>query len=62
VQVAVEEKTNEIPVARALLPALPRAGRILTADALHTQVETAQAILDHGGDYLLVVKRNQETL
>jgi predicted transposase YbfD/YdcC len=62
VQVAVEEKTNEIPVARALLPALPLAGRILTADALHTQVETAQAILAHGGDYLLVVKRNQETL
>jgi predicted transposase YbfD/YdcC len=61
-QVRVEETTNEIPVARALLPALPLAGRVLTADALHTQVETAQAILDHDGDYLLVVKRNQETL
>jgi predicted transposase YbfD/YdcC len=61
-QVRVDEKTNEIPVARALLPALPLAGRVVTADALHTQVETAQAILDQQGDYLLVVKRNQETL
>lgn len=62
VQVRVAEKTNEIPVARALLPALPLAGRVLTADALHTQVETAQAILDAAGAYLLVVKSNQPTL
>jgi predicted transposase YbfD/YdcC len=62
VQVRVDEKTNEIPVARALLPALPLAGRVVTADALHTQVETAQAILDAQGAYLLVVKSNQPTL
>jgi hypothetical protein len=35
-QVAVCEKTNEIPVAQALLPCLPVAGRVFTADALHT--------------------------
>jgi predicted transposase YbfD/YdcC len=62
VQVRVEETTNAIPVARALLPALPLAERVLSADALHSQVQTAQAILDHDGDYLLVIKRHQETL
>lgn len=61
-QVRVDEKTNEIPVARAVFPALPLAGRVVTADALHTYAETAQAILAQGGDYLLGVKRNQETL
>lgn len=61
-QVAVEGKTNEIPVARAVFPALPLAGRVLTADALHTCAETAQALLDQEADYLLVLKRNQPTL
>ena len=31
-QIEVEEKTNEIPIALAYLPALPVAGRVLTAD------------------------------
>ncbi len=61
-QVRVDEKTNEIPVARAILPALPLAGRVVTADALHTNAQTAQALLDHDADYLLVVKANQPTL
>lgn len=61
-QVAVADKTNEIPVARAILPALPLAGRVITADALHTQHATAQAIVDAGAAYLLVVKRNQPML
>jgi hypothetical protein len=62
VQVRVAEKTNEVPVARDLLPALPLAGRVVTADALHTYAQTAQAILDQQADYLLVVKANQPTL
>jgi DDE_Tnp_1-associated len=33
-QVAVSEKTNEIPVAQALLPCLPLQGRVCTAAAL----------------------------
>src|SRR5437762_8339647 len=37
-EIEVEEKTNEIPIALAYLPALPVAGRVLTADALHTHV------------------------
>jgi hypothetical protein len=55
-------KTTESPVARARRPALPRAGRILTADALPTQVQTAPAILAPGGDDLLGVTRHQATL
>lgn len=61
-QVRVGDKTNEIPVARAILPALPLAGRVVTADALHTCATTAQAILAQQADYLLVVKANQPTL
>jgi predicted transposase YbfD/YdcC len=61
-QVRVEATTNEIPVARAVLPVLPLAGRVVTADALHTCAETAQAILAQQADYLLVVKANQPTL
>lgn len=62
VQVRVSEKTNEVPVARALLPALPLAGRVVTADALHTCAATARAICAQEADYLLVVKGNQPTL
>lgn len=61
-QVRVEDKTTEGPVARALLPALPVAGRVVTADALHTCAATARAICAHDADYLLVVKGNQPTL
>jgi predicted transposase YbfD/YdcC len=38
------------------------AGRVVTADALHTHAEVAQTILDRGGDYLLPVKENQSVL
>jgi predicted transposase YbfD/YdcC len=61
-QVRVDDKTNEIPVAQALLPYLPLRGRLVTADALHTQTAFAQGVLDQGGDYLLCVKGNQPTL
>jgi hypothetical protein len=37
-QAWIHEKTNEIPVAKALLSQLPLAGRVCTADALHTHV------------------------
>ena len=61
-QVRVAGKTNEIPVAQAILPYLPVRGRVVTADALHTQTAFAQGVLDQGGDYLLCVKGNQPTL
>jgi predicted transposase YbfD/YdcC len=62
IQVRVDGKTNEIPVAQALLPYLSLRGRMVTADALHTQTAFAQGVLDQGGDYLLCVKGNQPTL
>ena len=56
----VDEKTNEIPVARELFERLELDGRIVSLDALHTQDETARAlVLEHGADYLLTVKGNQ---
>lgn len=61
-QVAVSEKTNEIPVAQALLPCLPLAGRVCPADALHTQKEFMQCVEALGGKSLLTVKNNQPTL
>jgi predicted transposase YbfD/YdcC len=61
-QIEVEEKTNEIPMALMFLPALPVAGRVLTADALHTHVPFFLRIQQLGGDAMLVVKDNQPTL
>ena len=51
-QVRVSEKTNEIPVAQALLPCLALHGRVYTADALHTQRAFTQAVIDLRGYYL----------
>jgi predicted transposase YbfD/YdcC len=62
VQVRVEDKTNEIPVAQELLPHLALRGRVITADALHTQTALAQLILDHSAAYLFTVKDNQPRL
>ena len=62
IQVRVDGKTNEIPVAQALLPYLTLRGRMVTADALHTQTAFGQGVLDQGGDYLRCVKGNQPTL
>jgi predicted transposase YbfD/YdcC len=61
-QVLVSDKTNEIPVAQALLPCLPLAGRVCTADALHTQKHFFLAVDALGGAALLTVKANQPTL
>jgi hypothetical protein len=59
----VDQKTNEIPVARALFKKLDLDGRKVSLDALHTQDQTAgELVLEHGADYLLSVKGNQPTL
>lgn len=59
----VEEKSNEIPAARKLLERVEIEGRLVSLDALHTQHETARAVVwEGGGDYLLTVKDNQPTL
>jgi predicted transposase YbfD/YdcC len=61
-QVLVGEKTNEIPVALALFPFLPVAGRVYTADALHTHLPFFQRIQALHGHTVLIVKGNQPTL
>jgi hypothetical protein len=59
----VDQKTNEIPVARELFKKLDLDGRKVSLDALHTQDQTArELVLDHGADFLLTVKDNQPTL
>jgi hypothetical protein len=58
-----KDKTNEIPVARELFERLDLEGRFVSLDALHTQDQTARAVvLEHGGDYLLTVKDNRLTV
>ena len=61
-QVRVGDKTNEIPIAQEVLPHLPLRGRVVTADALHTQAATARVVLDQHADYLRVVTDNQPRL
>ncbi|MHB8599037.1 MAG: ISAs1 family transposase [Ktedonobacteraceae bacterium] len=61
-QVEVDEKTNEIPVAKALLALLPVQDRVCTADALHTHAAFMQAVHTAHGESLLTVKGNQPTL
>jgi hypothetical protein len=57
----VEQKSNEIPAAQQLLREIPlRQGDKVTLDALHTQQQTAQIIVqERGADYLLSIKGNQ---
>jgi hypothetical protein len=56
----VDQKTNEIPVARNLFPKLDLEGRFVSLDALHTQTETAlDLVQEHGAHYTLTVKDNQ---
>lgn len=62
-QLEVDEKTNEIPMIKPLLDDLDIKGKVVTADALHTQVKTARYIVkEKKADYLFIVKNNQKTL
>jgi predicted transposase YbfD/YdcC len=58
---AVAASSNEIPAVQELLRRTELEGSLVTADALHTQTETARIIVqERGGDFLLPVKRNQK--
>jgi predicted transposase YbfD/YdcC len=61
-QVAVEGKGNELTALPRLLELLDLDGALVTIDALGCQKAVAQKIVDGGGDYVLVVKANQERL
>lgn len=59
----VPDKTNEIPAAQTLIGRLDLDDKIAVLDALHTQTETARAIVQgQGGDYVLCLKGNQPGL
>jgi len=62
-QMRVSDKTNEIPCVKPLLAELDIAGAVVTADAMHTQKETARHLVeDRKADYVLTVKDNQPTM
>ena len=62
-QQAVDAKSNEITAVRPLLANLDITGCVVTADALHTQRDTARFIVEEKqADYLFTVKDNQPTL
>jgi predicted transposase YbfD/YdcC len=61
-QVATEAKSNEITAIPQLLALLQIEGCIVTIDAMGCQTKIAAQIIAQGGDYLLALKGNQETL
>jgi predicted transposase YbfD/YdcC len=58
----VARKRDERSAVPLLLSGRDLHGKVITVDALHTQKPTARLILQAGGDYLMVVKKNQRTL
>jgi len=62
-QCEVEAKSNEITAVRPLLEPLDLRGKIVIADALHTQRELAEYLkVEKGADFVFTVKGNQENL
>lgn len=61
-QLGVADKSHELGHLEPLHDALVLSGRVVTADALHTQREVVQAVISRGGDYLRPVKENQPVL
>jgi predicted transposase YbfD/YdcC len=61
-QQAVDAKTNEITQVETVLRQLVLKDRVVTMDALLTQRHVAQAIVDEGSDYVMIVKENQPQL
>jgi predicted transposase YbfD/YdcC len=61
-QRAVKEKENEISAVKEMLtPSLVK-GRLISADAMHTQKEFCRTIKRYDGDYILIVKDNHPTM
>lgn len=61
-QLAVDDKSNEIPAVPRLLELMEIEGAVVTLDAMHCQKETAKSITEARADYVLTVKGNQENL
>jgi predicted transposase YbfD/YdcC len=61
-QAEVGAKTNEVPMATEVLGQVDLAGKVITADALHTVKATAKFIHEAGGEFVLPVKENRQAL
>lgn len=62
-QCAVDEKSNEITHVQPLLKEVELDGKVVTADALHTQRASAHYLVQQrGADYLFTIKDNQPSL
>lgn len=61
-QVPAERGQNEIPALLNLLPLLDISHSVVTIDGIGCQTQIARAITEQGGDYVLAVKGNQDTL
>lgn len=61
-QRAVSAGENEITAARALLATLALDGALVSGDAIHAQAETAELVLERGGDYLFALKANRPAM
>ena len=59
--VPIDEKTNEIPMAQALLGKMQLKNCVVTFDAMNTQRETVRIIHEGKGDYVGGLKGNQQT-
>lgn len=62
VQMNVDSKENEIVVAPQALSVLDLTGKLISADAMHTQRAFSAQIVDAGGNYIFPVKENQPRL
>jgi len=61
-QVKTNEKSNEITAIPELLDMLELSGNIITIDAMGTQKEIVEKIIEIDADYILAVKGNQHEL
>ena len=59
---SVDDNSNEIPAVQELIELLDLKGAIITADAMHCQVETAAKIIEKEANYVLIAKGNQGSL
>ena len=58
-QIALHDKECEIAKIPELLRLIDIRGSIITTDAIGTQTEIMQQIINQGGHFLMMVKRNQ---
>lgn len=61
-QLACDEKSNEITAIPQLLEMLEINGCIITIDAMGTQTDIAEKIVNRNADYILALKANQSSL